>query len=445
MGKAFAADRPKVAAAVAIAGSVGCVVWAALVFDASRISWLLAALCGAALLSNLLDASVDQSRTWFSGSFLSCMLAIGFLGPSAAFVVEFVSEFGAWSVERYRPTAMLANLSAGGVALLIAATVFDALRPVSDHGVGFYLLLGGMTCVVVLINLVGIAPLLAGLDRVRIKDRLPSLKPLLPAYALTIALTVAAANVYVRVGAGGVIFAIFGVIAFSYMARLIGEARERTRQYAALSWGVLSGLVRTLDIRDPRASRHSAAVASYARDVARAAGMSEHDAELAHTAGLLHDIGRFALSDRVMERGRPLTNEDWTAIRRHPELGADMLRDLGIYGPVAEIVHCHHERIDGRGYPRRLKAEDIPEIAKIVAVAEVYDTLTADDTYRTPISSFEALTELRRVAGSQLDAGYVETLAEVLAGRGVEYRHAREASFERELDLERRIGEAAST
>src|SRR5437868_13545995 len=77
--------------------------------------------------------------------------------------------------------------------------------------------------------------------------------------------------------------------------------------------------------------------------------------------------------------------------------------------------------------------------------AETYDTLTADDTYRTPISSFEALTELRRVAGTQLDARYVETLSEVLAGRGVEYRHAREASFERELDLERRIGEAASS
>jgi HD-GYP domain-containing protein (c-di-GMP phosphodiesterase class II) len=71
--------------------------------------------------------------------------------------------------------------------------------------------------------------------------------------------------------------------------------------------------------------------------------------------------------------------------------------------------------------------------------------LTADDTYRTPISSFEALTELRRVAGTQLDARYVETLSEVLAGRGVEYRHAREASFEQELDLERRIGEAASS
>jgi putative nucleotidyltransferase with HDIG domain len=170
--------------------------------------------------------------------------------------------------------------------------------------------------------------------------------------------------------------------------------------------------------------------------------MSEHDQELAHTAGLLHDIGHFALSDRVAERGRTLTEEDWVAIQQHPELGADMLRDLGMYGPIAEIVHAHHERIDGRGYPNGLPGDDIPQIAKIIAVAEVYDTLTAADTYRTRMSSFEALRELRRVAGSQLDTGYVEVLANLLSGEGVEYRHADAANFDSELDMERRIKQA---
>ena len=130
------------------------------------------------------------------------------------------------------------------------------------------------------------------------------------------------------------------------------------------------------------------------------------------------------------------------AIQQHPELGADMLQDLGMYGPIAEIVLTHHERIDGRGYPRGLPGEEIPEIAKIIAVAEVYDTLTAADTYRTRMSSFEALRELRRVAGTQLDARYVEVLAGLLSGEGVEYRHADAASFDSELDMERRIKEA---
>ena len=105
-------------------------------------------------------------------------------------------------------------------------------------------------------------------------------------------------------------------------------------------------------------------------------------------------------------------------------------------------MRAHHERIDGRGYPNGLPAEEIPEIAKIISVAEVYDTLTADDTYRTRMSSFEALTELRRVSGSQLDGRYVEALSSLLAGRGTEYRHADEADFDRELDVERRINEA---
>ena len=231
---------------------------------------------------------------------------------------------------------------------------------------------------------------------------------------------------------------------FSYMAHLLERSRNRAQQYVSLSWGVLAGLMRSLDMRDQRAARHAAAVARFARDMARAVGMSEQEQELAHTAGLLHDIGHFALSDRVAERGRTLTEEDWVAIQRHPELGADMLRDLGMYGPVAEIVLAHHERIDGRGYPKGRPADEIPEIAKIIAVAEVYDTLTASDTYRTRMSSFEALRELRRVSGSQLDGRYVEVLAELLSGEGVEYRHADMADFDTELNMERRINEAGA-
>jgi HD-GYP domain-containing protein (c-di-GMP phosphodiesterase class II) len=109
---------------------------------------------------------------------------------------------------------------------------------------------------------------------------------------------------------------------------------------------------------------------------------------------------------------------------------------------VAEIVRAHHERMDGRGYPRGLKGDEIPPIARIVAVAEVYDTLTAPDTYRTPMTSFEALHELRRVAGLQLDPVYVEALASILAGQPTGYRHADEADFDRELDIERRMNEA---
>ncbi len=259
---------------------------------------------------------------------------------------------------------------------------------------------------------------------------------------LNVCLVLAGAGIELKLGKAGIAFALSAVFTFSYMAHLLAQSRTRAEQYVSLSWGVLAGLMRSLDIRDQRAARHAAAVARFARDMAEAVGMTAQEQELAHTAGLLHDIGHFALSDRVATRGVTLTGEDWDAIQRHPELGADMLRDLGMYGPVAEIVLAHHERPDGRGYPNFLVDEEIPELAKIIAVAEVYDTLTASDTYRTQMSSFEALRELRRVAGSQLDARYVEVLASLLSGEGVEYRHADAADFDTELAMERRIKEA---
>ena len=132
----------------------------------------------------------------------------------------------------------------------------------------------------------------------------------------------------------------------------------------------------------------------------RTPGMSKRDQELAHTAGLLHDIGKFALSDRVMERG---VRADRGRLARDPPpsraSAPTCCATSASTGRSSEIVVAHHERVDGSGYPAGLTGDEIPEIAKIVAVAEVYDTLTAPDTYRTPMTSFEALTELRRVVG----------------------------------------------
>ncbi|HMJ01294.1 MAG TPA: HD domain-containing phosphohydrolase [Conexibacter sp.] len=394
--------------------------------------------------ANLFDARTEAQRVSISGAALAAILVIAFFGPAWAFVVVVLSELASWLVERYRLESVPINIVGSGLPVLIAGTVFEAVRPIDDGSFGFFAALALAAVLVLVLNLVIVAGLRAPIDGVPFLTMVSSAsQQLLISLAINVPLALAAAGLILELDLGGTAFAAFTLIAFSYMASLVATARFRSKQYASLSWGVLSGLLRTLDIRDPRAARHAAAVAAFARDIAREAGMDEEESELVHTAGLLHDIGQFALSDRVFERGRVLTDDDWVAIRRHPELGADMLRDLGLYGPVAEIVHAHHERIDGRGYPDRLKGDDIPAAARIIAVAEVYDTLTAHDTYRTPVSSFEALTELRRVAGSQLDADYVEALARVLAGSDAAYRHADAADFGSELDLERRINEAA--
>ena len=397
--------------------------------------------CSAVVAGLAVAPSVGRSSV--SASFLVIALAATFLGPTPAAGCALLAEVAAALKLKTAPFAVAFNLLGAMAPALVAANTVRALIAHPHDSVALYLVVALAGVIVLTLNFAIVASY-QGFYRGEPKLSLRLFWDYVPTQAINIALAVAGAAIYVKIGLGGIAFALVAVFAFSYQARLVAKARERAEQYVSLSWGVLAGLMRSLDIRDGRAARHAAAVARFARDMAESVGMNEQQQELAHTSGLLHDIGHFALSDRVAERGRTLTDEDWVAIQQHPVLGADMLKDLGMYGPVAEIVLAHHERIDGRGYPHALSEEQIPEIAKIIAVAEVYDTLTASDTYRTRMSSFEALRELRRVAGSQLDARYVEVLAGLLTGEGVEYRHADAADFDTELDMERRINEAGA-
>jgi putative nucleotidyltransferase with HDIG domain len=422
---------------------LGGTVWFALAAKGGLDDPLFYVCVGLAVGGSALNARFQGAQV-ITANFASSMLAVAFLGAAPAFAVAILGEAGGWVLERYRLRALLINFSMTAVPNLIAAAIFGAVVARSHVNAAFLVVLGLVSVLAFAVNLVGVAGFLALMDGNPLIPALRAMRAFGPAVVLNIGFILTGAGLYGRLGYGGLAVVVLIVATFAYMLRLVTLARERTKQYANLSWGVLSGLVRTLDERDSRAARHCAAVAAFSRDMAAAVGMSRREQELAHTAGLLHDIGKFALSDRVMERGGRLTDADWRGIRRHPEIGASLLKDLGVYGPVAEIVRAHHERIDGRGYPDRLTGDQIPELAKIVAVAEVYDTLTAPDTYRTPMNSFEALNELRRVAGAQLDERYVEVLAELLAGKGTEYRHADEADFDAELDIERRMNEAAA-
>jgi putative nucleotidyltransferase with HDIG domain len=420
---------------------VGCVTLAVLQAHLDRVDSLSIVLGAAAVAAGISVTRVRGGAS-ASASFIVFLLAAAFLGSASACVAAAISELVAARKMRTARLPVAVNLLAELAPALVAANMVRLLVPARSDTATFYLVMVAAGVTAVVINLAIAAPF-QQLYRGDGGLSWRAVRGYAPAAVLNIVLAVAGASIYLKVGLGGIVFALVAVFAFSYMAHLVTTAEHRADQYRDLSWGVLAGLVRALDARDQRAARHSAAVARFARDLARATGLDERDCELAHTAGLLHDIGRFALSDRVSERGRTLSEEDWEAIQRHPALGADMLRDLGVYGPVADIVLSHHERVDGRGYPRALAADEIPELAKIIAVAEVYDTLTAQDTYRTRVSSFEALRELRRVAGTQLDSRYVEAFADLLAGEGVDYRHADDASFDVELDIERRIKDTA--
>jgi len=145
------------------------------------------------------------------------------------------------------------------------------------------------------------------------------------------------------------------------------------------------------------------------------------------------------LPDEILKTRGRLMPQDWDQIRRHPYEGARIVSQIDGYRPVGEIILAHHERLDGLGYPRGLTAEQIPLLARIVAVTDSYDAMTARDSYGSPKSSFEAIAELRKVSGTQLDGSLVELFVEMLADKDLAYRHGEDADFEAELSLDKRI------
>jgi putative nucleotidyltransferase with HDIG domain len=257
--------------------------------------------------------------------------------------------------------------------------------------------------------------------------------------------------VYLVATVGAAVIALCGVIlvAHSRLQRDLMQAQrhaETARKLAAEAQAQRDGLVRIIldfvDARDQMTARHSAAVARYARRIAQAAGRPETEQQLVHTAGLYHDVGKVMFADRMFKAAK-LTDEEWEIVKRHPERGAELVGHLPNHADVAEIILAHHERIDGRGYPRGLVGEDIPLLSRMISIADTYDVMTGRDSYRAPVSSEEAIAELRRVSGSQLDADLVELFIErVLGSEDVAFRHADEADFEAELEAESNAREA---
>jgi putative nucleotidyltransferase with HDIG domain len=326
----------------------------------------------------------------------------------------------------------------------------QALSLTADDA-GYYTLVFGTFLLALAINFSMVGAYTCYLERSSFVTKVRTvLVPVLPSELAAALMAVGVAFLYSQIGMAGV--ALFGIvlITFQYLlgALLLSQERaeeleNRTKQLASFQVGMLSALLRTLDLRDQMTARHSAAVARYSRAIAQRAGFSRQEEELVHIAALLHDIGKFILPDRILKANVPLSDEDWMLIRRHPQQGARVVSSLDGYGPVAEIILAHHERIDGKGYPRGLIGDEIPELARIISVADTYDVMTARDSYRTPVSTYEAIQELRRVAGAQLDARFVEIFVELLEGDDVSFQHGEAADFERELALETRIEEAA--
>jgi putative nucleotidyltransferase with HDIG domain len=405
---------------------------------------LFVVLLALAIASDLLARRHRVQR--ISGSFLALVLAMALLGPAPAAAMGGLAIL-VDQLRSHNPLPrLITNLATwvtfplvGGLLIQWAVDAFD----VREDSLAFSLLILGGFMVANLVNFVMIAGDYAFHNRVSLANEFRTIfVPVLPSELVSALLCVLVAAAYVEVGFAALTLLVVVLVVFQYLLRELLISQQRAERLAALQIGVLTSMIETLALRDRMTARHSAAVARYAHEIAAAMGRPADELELVHTAGLLHDIGKFAFPDSILLEPH-LSEDQWEIVKRHPADGARIVRRVEGYGPVADIILCHHERWDGRGYPRGIVGEEIPLLARVISVADTYDVLTARDSYRRTVTSDEAIAELRRVAGTQLDAAIVAVFIDLLASKHIGFRHADDADFEAELAFDHRVRDYA--
>jgi putative nucleotidyltransferase with HDIG domain len=395
-------------------------------------TWPVAALAVCALLAERQSVRLS-ARAEVSVSFLPIVLAAVIYGPvpatcvsAASLLACFQQPYARWLI--WTATRCLAAGAAGLVAfqidgsnthvfgrVLAAVVAATVVEQVGD------LLLGSVVA------------RLRGLPAAEIAKLASSVFIAMPLYAPITALLVYA---YREVSPWSVALFLFPAFAAQKLFLLYREQRATAEELAQAiarqeraSLSFATALVATLDARDQYTAGHSAAVAVYARDIARRLGLSQEEQALAHLCGLVHDIGKVGLQPGLLEKPGPLSLEERKQMESHPVIGERILRKVDDYAEIAEIVRHHHERVDGQGYPDGLLSHEIPLISRILAVADAYNAMTSKRPYRDAMPSSVARIRMARSVGSQFDTAVVAAFEAVLANAAEDYRCGRGADF----------------
>ena len=180
------------------------------------------------------------------------------------------------------------------------------------------------------------------------------------------------------------------------------------------SLDVVQTLAQAIDAKDNYTNGHSSRVAAYTKEIARRAGYSEKEQNEIYMMGLLHDVGKIGVPDAVINKPGKLTDEEYDEIRKHPLIGARILGNIRDMPSLAEGARWHHERYDGHGYPDGLKGDSIPEKARIIAVADAYDAMTSNRSYRSRMDQTKVREELERGKGAQFDPRFAEIMIRMI-------------------------------
>ena len=223
-----------------------------------------------------------------------------------------------------------------------------------------------------------------------------------------------------------------------FVATLAGQAAiaaQNARIFEQLKeshFQTISALAEALDAKDATTGKHCDRLLQLASEVGERLGLDSEQQTCLRYAAVLHDIGKIGISEAILQKPGKLTSEEYKQIRKHPKLGAEMVKRVRFLEPVAPLINAHHERYDGKGYPNQLSGEEIPIEARIIAVIDSYDAMSSNRPYREALSREEAIQELQDYAGTQFDPRVVE---EFLAVIDEEEAPSSEQGCESERDL----------
>lgn len=198
-----------------------------------------------------------------------------------------------------------------------------------------------------------------------------------------------------------------------YRKELQKKLDEKTRQIETAYLQTMAALAHTIDAKAPDTNGHSRRVAGYTKQIAQSLGWSEQDSENAYFVALLHDIGKIGIPDAVLKKQNRLTDKEYELMKKHPAIGADILKDIKMLDGLSNGTLYHHERFDGSGYPSGLKGDEIPLIARIISVADTYDAMTSTRCYRKGMGQETALAELKKQSGRQFDPKIVNQFLKI--------------------------------
>jgi putative nucleotidyltransferase with HDIG domain len=399
---------------------------------ASGPAWPLVVLALAALLAELQSVRLSP-RAEVSVSALPIVLAAVIYGPLPAICVSVASLLPSFQYPYARWLTWTATRSIAAGCAGVAAFEFDGSDPHRFSRIVVAVTAATLVEQVGNVGLGSVVGKLRGLPGHELKRLASTVFLALPLYVPVTALLVYS---YREISPWSVALFLFPALVAQKLFLLYQEQRAATEELARAmerreksNLSFATALVATLDARDEYTAGHSAAVAVYARDIARRLGLDGRQQRLVHLCGLVHDIGKVGLPAGLLEKPGPLSLQERRQMEEHPTIAERILAKVEDYDEIAQIVRHHHERVDGRGYPHGLKGDEIPLLSRIIAVADAYNAMTSERPYRDAMPSRVARMRLAQAVETQFDTTVVAAFEAVLTGASESYRAGAQEDF----------------